>query len=172
MSNPQSTIRNRKSQILYRPATAGDQKVIRAIIREAEINPLGVKWNNFLLAVDEMTGEVVGTGQIKTHGDGSRELASIAVRPAYQRRGIASEIVRRLIAQDARESNAPLYLLCADDMPTFYERFGFRRIGRSEMPPYFRRLTRLASFVEAFVRAGLTPVVMALAAEDKRAYAR
>lgn len=171
MSNLQSASRRPESKILYRPAAAGDQKIIRAIIREAEINPLGLKWTNFLLAVDEMTGEVVGTGQIKTHGDGSRELASIAVRPAYRQRGIGSEIVRRLIAQDVCESNAPLYLLCADDMPSFYERFGFRRIERSEMPPYFRRLTRLASFVEAFVRIGVTPVVMALAAKGKRAYA-
>jgi N-acetylglutamate synthase-like GNAT family acetyltransferase len=171
MSHSQSAIRNQKSSITYRAAAAADQKTINAIIREAEINPLGLKWSNFLVAVNEASGDVIGTGQLKTHGDGSRELASIAVRPAYQQRGIASELVRRLIAQDARESAAPLYLLCASDMPAFYERFGFRRLERAEMPPYFRRLTRLTSFVQVFVRVGLTPVVMALAPERKREYA-
>ncbi len=160
--DPQAESHNPQSQIVYRPATAGDQKIINAIIREAEINPLGLKWSNFLVALDEASGEVVGTGQIRAHGDGSRELASIAVRPRYRNRGIASEIVRRLIARDARESTAPLYLLCAGNMSSFYERFGFRHAERAEMPPYFRRLTRLMNFAQVFVHTDLTPMVMVL----------
>ncbi|MBL8046163.1 MAG: hypothetical protein JNL09_06465, partial [Anaerolineales bacterium] len=54
--------------IFYRPATAADMPAIRAIIREAEINPLGLKWQNFLVA--EEADAVVATGQIKAHGDG------------------------------------------------------------------------------------------------------
>lgn len=166
MSDSQSRIQNQK--ITYRRASAADQRAIRALIREAQLNPLSLDWPRFLLAVDDTSGAVVGTGQIKAHGDGSREMASIAVRPAYQGRGIATEIVRRLIAQDARESDAPLYLLCAGDMPPFYERFGFHRLEPATLPPYFRRLTRLTTFAQVFVRAGLTPVVMALDVERKR----
>jgi ribosomal protein S18 acetylase RimI-like enzyme len=87
------------SPITYRPATASDQKTITAIIRAAGINRMGLHWQHFLLAVDAVTGEVVGTGQIKSHGDGSRELASIATRPAYRGQGIAREIIRRLVAE-------------------------------------------------------------------------
>ncbi|MCS6910743.1 MAG: GNAT family N-acetyltransferase [Anaerolineales bacterium] len=174
MSNPQSAICNRESQILYRPATASDQKTIRAIIREAGINPLRWQWSNFLLAANAITSEVVGTGQIKTHGDSSRELASIVVRPAHQRRRIASEMVRRMIAQDARESNAPLYLLCAGNMLAFYERFGSRRVERSETPPYFyfRPPDAPGGLCGGFpARRPDCPVVTVLSAEDKRAYA-
>ena len=40
---------------------------------------------------------VIGCGQIKPHGDGTRELASIAVVPEHQRQGIGTEIIARLI---------------------------------------------------------------------------
>ncbi|MBL8058801.1 MAG: GNAT family N-acetyltransferase [Anaerolineales bacterium] len=146
--------------ISFRPAAAADQAVITAIIREVGINPLSLKWPNFLLAVDAATGAVAGTGQIKTHGDGSRELASIATRPAYRGRGIAGAIIRRLIAQDAAESTAPLYLTCVSTMGPFYEPFGFRAISAAEMPRFFRRLQGFVSFMEHFVRRDVTLLVM------------
>lgn len=132
------------ADIQLRPATAADQAAIRAIIREAGINPLSLKWPNFLLAVDAADGQVVATGQVKTHGDGSRELASIATRPAYRGRGIAAEIVRRLIERHTAGSSEPLYLTCVPDMTAFYVPFGFSVVSADRMPPYFRRLERLA----------------------------
>ena len=50
--------------------------------RAARINPMDLKWANFVVAVDDESGAIVGTGQIKQHGDGSYELASIATVPA------------------------------------------------------------------------------------------
>lgn len=150
------------SPIEYRRATAADQPAINRLIREAGINPMGLKWPRFVLAVEAGTGRLVATGQIKTHGDGSRELASIATDPAYQRRGIASVIIRELIAQDARESDQPLYLTCVNHNGPFYERFGFRRIGPAEMPRYFRRLQGLARVMEWMSRGQRALWVMQL----------
>jgi N-acetylglutamate synthase-like GNAT family acetyltransferase len=126
--------------ISIRPASADDQDSIIQLIRQADINPMGLKWPNFLLAVDDATGEVVGTGQIKRHGDGSYELASIATVPAYQRRGIAHQIIEQLLLKHP----GVLYLTCMDNMEGLYRQFGFRTIDASEMTPYFRRLTKLA----------------------------
>jgi N-acetylglutamate synthase-like GNAT family acetyltransferase len=126
--------------IALRAATAADQPTIRRLIRQAGINPMGLNWNNFVLAVDEATGEVVGTGQIKPHGDGTRELASIATVPAYQRQGIARRIIERLLAENLGE----LYLTCMDNLGPFYEQFGFRVLQPSEYTPYFRRISKLA----------------------------
>jgi N-acetylglutamate synthase-like GNAT family acetyltransferase len=131
--------------ISLRQATSADQAAIKRIIREAEINPMGLKWPNFVLAVDDSTGEVVGTGQIKPHGDGTRELASIATVPAYQRQGIAHRIIERLISQ----STGTLYLTCMSNMGPFYEQFGFREQRNNELTPYFRRISTLA---RAFMR--------------------
>jgi N-acetylglutamate synthase-like GNAT family acetyltransferase len=142
--------------ITVRSATAADQKVITSIIRAAQINPMDLKWKNFVLAVDEESGAIVGMGQIKRHGDGSHELASIATIPEYQRRGIAHQIIGHLLAQH----QSVLYLTCLDTIGSFYEQFGFRRIGEAEMTPYFRRLTRVAATFRFLTDAGRRLQVM------------
>ena len=142
--------------VSLRPATSADQKRITALIHEAGINPMDLKWPNFVLAVDEATGEIVGVGQIKTHRDSSRELASIAVTPAYQRRGIARQIIEYLLAQNS----GTLYLTCRSGLGTFYEPFGFRAVGVEEMSPYFRRIQRLSAVLLRLARSDETMLVM------------
>jgi N-acetylglutamate synthase-like GNAT family acetyltransferase len=126
--------------ISIRPATAADQPAIIALIRAAQINPMDLKWPNFVLAIDDATGAIVGTGQVKQHRDASRELASIATLPAYQHRGIAHQVIEHLLAQHP----GVLYLTCMDYLESLYQPFGFRTIGPSEMTPYFKRITKLA----------------------------
>ncbi len=123
-----------------RKATARDASSIRALIYRVEINPFGLDWRRFLVAVDE-EDRVIGSGQIKPHGDGTRELASIAVQPEWQGQGIGREIIERLLA----ENPLPLYLTCRPRMVSYYERFGFRMLPPEEMPLYFRRIYRAAS---------------------------
>jgi len=144
--------------ITLRPATAADQPRIVAIIRAAQINPMDLKWKNFVVAVDDQTGEVVATGQIKTHRDGSRELASIAVVPEYQHRGIAHQIIQHLLALHG--DSGALFLTCRSDMEKFYESFGFRAVKENEMMPYFRRLKKVAGAFELLSRGGVTLSVM------------
>ncbi len=86
---------------------------------------------------------MVGIGQIKPHRDGSRELASIAVIPERRGQGIASAIIRALLEKERGE----VYLLCRNELEAFYARFGFRKIRRDEMTPYFRRITRMLDFL-------------------------
>mgnify|MGYP001601716953 CR=1 FL=1 len=129
--------------ISLRPALEADDKRIVEIIRTAQINPMDLKWRNFVVAVDEATGQLVGTGQIKTHRDKSRELASVAVVPEYQHRGIAHQILQRLLALPG--NSGPLFLTCLRSMSTLYAEFGFRVIGEKEMTPYFRRLIKVAA---------------------------
>ncbi len=121
-----------------RPANHQDEAIIRRMIRQAKINPMGLDWRRFVLAVTE-TDEIVGCGQLKPHPDGSIELASIAVIPAHQRRGVARMIIEHLIARQP----PPLYLMCRSVLRPFYEQFGFRVLQEAEMPPYFKRLVRL-----------------------------
>lgn len=126
--------------ITIRPATAADQPTIQRIVRAARINPTAIDWRRFLVA--ESDGVIVGIGQVKPHRDGSRELASIATTPSHQRHGIASQVIRALLA---REQGA-LYLVCQQSLENFYARFGFRRVARDEMTPYFRLMHRTMRF--------------------------
>ena len=137
--------------IHLRPATEQDQKTIERMIHDAGINPMSLDWQRFVIADD--AGKAVGIGQVKQHGDGSRELASIAVIPERRGQGIASEIIHHLLAQES----GVVYLTCRSQLETFYNRFGFRKIGRNEMTTYFRRLYRIGNI---FARLAKTEMLV------------
>jgi N-acetylglutamate synthase-like GNAT family acetyltransferase len=129
-----------------RPAQAPDFPTIQAIIHNAHINPMGLKGERFLVAVDQ-ENQVIGCGQIKPHSDGSHELASIAVKPAWRGQGVASAIIERLIASHQGD----LYLTCRASLGSLYEKFGFSRITDTHaMPAYFHRVTRLFKVFKFF----------------------
>ncbi len=131
--------------ITIRPARKADEQIIKQIVRDARINPTQLDWRRFLVADDE--GRIVGTGQVKAHRDRSRELASIAVIAAYQHRGVASQIIRALLARE----DSDVFLVCRAQLETFYQQFDFRRANRDEMPPYFRRFERFMRFWNGIV---------------------
>lgn len=131
-------------RIELRQAGQKDFAAIRDLIRAVHINPLGLDWRRFIIAVDS-SERLIACGQTKPHQDGSLELASIAVIPELRRRGIATKIIEELI-----ESNpGPLYLTCRASLEEFYMRFGFSRLEGVEMPPYFRRAARMARIARA-----------------------
>ncbi|MBI5651006.1 MAG: GNAT family N-acetyltransferase, partial [Chloroflexi bacterium] len=89
------------------------------------------------------------------HGDGSRELASIATIPARRGQGIARALIEALLARET----GTLYLTCRDQLESFYTRFGFCKITRDAMPPYFRRLIRIVNLIAPVLR-GARIIVM------------
>lgn len=125
-----------------RPATEDDVKIIKHLVRIGQINPTGLHWKRFILA-ETPEGEVIGCGQVKSHRDGSNELASIVVHPDWRGRGAAREIIEHL----HREYPGELYLMCRADMGPMYEKFGYRALSPEEMPPYFRRIVRMLGFL-------------------------
>lgn len=136
--------------ITIRSAREEDLPRIRQLINKVRINPLGLDWSRFILAVTN-EDELVGCGQIKPHKDGSQELASIAVDDAWRNQGIARCIIEQLIASHPGD----LYLTCRSRLGEFYEKFGFKSISEDEMPSYFHRINRLARI---FGRTGLIPL--------------
>jgi N-acetylglutamate synthase-like GNAT family acetyltransferase len=132
--------------LAIRDATEADQPTISRLVREANINRMSLKWPNFVLAEEE--GAIVGVGQVKTHGDGSKELASIAVVPARQSKGIGSAIIKTLLARE----RGVLYLTCRSQLEHYYERFGFRTLRAAEYPPYFRRMIPIVNTVARVFR--------------------
>jgi N-acetylglutamate synthase-like GNAT family acetyltransferase len=132
-----------------RPATAEDDAAIRWLVRTGQVNPMGLDWRRFVVAVNA-EGQVVGCGQVKLHGDGSRELASLAVHPDWRLRGVARAIIEHFIAAFPGE----LYLMCRAEICPIYEKFGFRNLQDQEMPRYFRRILRLARLLNPLFDPG------------------
>ncbi len=147
------------AEFTLRPATEADFPVIRQLIRESRLNPSGLNWRRFLIA-ETPEGQFAGCGQIKPHPEGTLELASIAVREPYREHGLASRLIKQLLAN---EPTRPIYLTCDSTLSPFYEKFGFRILELAEMPAYYRRLSRLVNlFLFIFKRKLL---VMSLNAE-------
>lgn len=142
-----SAARELPGGVVMRPATAGDQPAIRRMIRQAGINPLGLGWRRFVVV--EARESIIACGQVKVHGDGSRELASLAVVDAWQGRGLARAVIEYL----QRQAGPPLWLTCREGLVPLYRRFGFREVTEArELSPYFRRLMRLVRVILRVVR--------------------
>lgn len=150
--------------LTYRPAQASDEAAIKALIRAVNINPMGLKWPRFLVAVDAH-GELIGCGQIKPHRDGSRELASIAVQKGWRRQGIAAAIIQRLLADEP----PPVWLTCMDRLVPFYEQFGFVEVkdgnGRS-LPRTFRFIRTIFKPIQKLSRIPGTLTIMIWPSEE------
>ncbi|MGH2581297.1 MAG: GNAT family N-acetyltransferase [Anaerolineales bacterium] len=129
---------NQEIQFEIRKATQEDSGNIRKMILSTGINPTGLNWERFLVAVSK-DGTFIGCGQVKPHVDGTMELASIAVRRDWRGRGVARALIEALIASHSGE----LYLMCTSNLGPLYEKFGFREIPEGEMPTYFRRVSKL-----------------------------
>ncbi|HRQ42692.1 MAG TPA: GNAT family N-acetyltransferase [Chloroflexota bacterium] len=131
-----------------RPATQDDQAAIKALIREVGINPMALDWRRFVVAEDA-EGQFIGCGQVKPHRDGSRELASIAVKKVWRRQGVARAIIEQLQGAYGR----PLWLTCVNRLVPFYEPFGFVEVtDLNQMSSYYRRAKRMMSLFLLFSR--------------------
>jgi predicted N-acetyltransferase YhbS len=101
---------------------------------------------------------MIGCGQLKPHGGEILELASIAVFPEHQRKGIASAVIEYLLKGSPR----PLYLMCESGFGPLYEKFGFRAIPYEEMPRYFQRISKLAGLVTTLAQREERLLIMKL----------
>jgi len=123
-----------------RPARKEDAAAIRKLIRQVGINPTGLDWRRFTLAVDDHD-RMAGCAQVKPHRDGTRELASLAVQPDWRGQGVARMLIEHLLVRHS----PPLYLTCRARLQPLYEKFGFQILPQDELTPYFRRIARLAA---------------------------
>jgi len=140
-----------------RPARESEFTQIRDLIHLVGINPMGLDWKRFVVAVNDRD-EMIGCGQLKPHGEEILELASLAIYPEHRGRGVARAIVEHLLADSLR----PLYLMCESSLEPFYEKFGFRSVSYEAMPRYFQRISKLAGLVTTLAHRDERLLVMKL----------
>lgn len=140
-----------------RPAQESEAGQIKDLIHSVGINPMGLDWKRFVVAVNERD-EMIGIGQLKPHGEDILELASIAVYPEYRGQGVGRAIIEHLVKVGTR----PLYLTCISSLEPLYEKFGFRTIAPMEMPRYFQRISKLANVFFTFANQEESLLVMKL----------
>ena len=123
---------------VIRAATEADATAIHDLVHDAQLNPRDLDWRRFLVA-DEV-GTVVACAQVRVHGAGTRELASVVVRPDRRARGIGRTLVEAAIA---REPVRPLHLFCESRTVAFWERFAFRTVEDEAIPRDMRATFRM-----------------------------
>jgi N-acetylglutamate synthase-like GNAT family acetyltransferase len=140
-----------------RPARETEAATIQDLIHLVGINPLGLDWKRFVVAVNDQD-EMIGCGQLKPHDREILELASIAVYPEHRGRGVARLIIEHLL----RDSHRPLYLMCESSLGPFYEKFDFQAISYEEMPRYFQRMSKLVGLATSLARREERLLIMKL----------
>lgn len=127
-----------------RPAIQADAEAIRGLVRAAQLNPRDLDWRRFLVADD--AGTVVACAQVRAHGGGTRELASVVVAPGRRGEGLGRAISEATIA---REPARPLYLYAESRNEPYWARFAFVTIDGDDIPRDMRGSLRVA---RVFVR--------------------
>jgi N-acetylglutamate synthase-like GNAT family acetyltransferase len=145
------------SNYTLRPAQEPDSKPIKDLIHLVGINPIGLDWKRFVVAVNAQD-EIVACGQLKPHRENILELASLAVQPEFQGQGLGRLIIEDLLKKSPR----PLYLICMSKNGGLYEKFGFRALEYKDMPRYFQRISKLAGFADIFMHSDEALLVMKL----------
>lgn len=90
---------------------------------------------DYVVAIDEDSGEKAGFGRIRIHPteeDEVCELTSIGVLDGWRRRGVGAHIVERLIEYAGDQNFETVYVLA--NTPDYLEQFGFERIDDTELP--------------------------------------
>jgi len=107
-----------------RPARDRDRREVVSLLRSERLEPSFVQ-REFLVA--EHRGRIVGCARLKFLGD-AYELASVAVSPAYRRRGVGTLLVRQCL--DLADGE----VFCLAERPGLFERLGFIAAEHRALP--------------------------------------
>ncbi|TMT86649.1 GNAT family N-acetyltransferase [Haloterrigena sp. H1] len=91
---------------------------------------------DYVVAVDEASGEKAGFGRIRVHkpddSDNVCELTSIGVLENWRGQGVGAHVVERLVEYAGDEGFDTVYALTGEG--AYLAQFGFQRVGESDLP--------------------------------------
>jgi ribosomal protein S18 acetylase RimI-like enzyme len=97
----------------------------RQPLTPAQLHQILENSSYIVLALDKASNRVIGFINALSDEVNFAFIPMLEVLPPYQKRGIGSELVRRMLAQ--LEHITCIDLMCDSDMQPFYERFGMLR---------------------------------------------
>jgi len=126
---------------MIRKANIKDIKAIHALLhqygREGQLlpRPLSVLYDHvrdFSVYVDNKDGGVLGCCALQFCWDDLAEIRSLAVHPENVGKGIGSKLVEHALSDAKSFGIQKVFALTY--RPSFFKRFGFQQIDRSELP--------------------------------------
>jgi amino-acid N-acetyltransferase len=117
--------------LTIRPAEPTDYPRITRLLTEAALPLDGLNGHdNFLLLCRD--GKMIGCAALERYGRCAL-LRSVALEPAARGQGLGRRLAQNALDQARRDGVAEVILLTTTAAP-FFERLGFRPIGREEVP--------------------------------------
>lgn len=114
--------------IEIRKAVALDQPEIVALVHSERLNPTGLDWRNFCVAV--LDGHLVGAVQIRPHAGKAREVGSFVV--ARGLRGCA--LGGRLLDYVLRGEAGDVHAITVEGLMPYFSAWGFTRQALCQAP--------------------------------------
>ena len=118
---------------IYAKAFSGEPwndpwKVEDAVIHVEELLESRQAYGLECLIDNKVVGFILGTSMLFHYGR-TFEINDLAVDPAYQRRGIAKQLLERCLADIKDQGMVGVHLITAGEgiLPAFYERYGFKK---------------------------------------------
>jgi N-acetylglutamate synthase-like GNAT family acetyltransferase len=112
-------------------------------IEAMELDETAFRSRDYVIAIDEQTGDRAGFGRIRVHkadDDEVCELTGIGVLEHWRGQGVGAHVVERLVTT-ARDKGFPVvYALTSE--PDYLEQFGFGRIQPAQLPPVLQERLR------------------------------
>jgi len=91
---------------------------------------------DYVVAVDEESGEKAGFGRIRVHkpddSDDVCELTSIGILENWRGQGVGAHVIERLVEYAGDEGFETVYALTGAE--SYLAQFGFQRIAESDLP--------------------------------------
>jgi amino-acid N-acetyltransferase len=127
-----------------RPAGEGDRPSVTSLLAQAKLAALDNAaqfGSQYVVALDP-EGRIAGVAGLEIYGSDAL-LRSVAVAPSVRSNGLGRRLTEDRLAWAAAHRIRQAFLLTTDAR-TYWERFGFVEVGRSDAPPGIRSSTQWA----------------------------
>lgn len=109
-------------------------------IEAMELDETAFRSRDYVIAMDEQTGDRAGFGRIRIHRTDDAEvceLTSIGVLDSWRSQGVGAHVVERLVRTAQDKDFDVAYALTSES--DYLEQFGFERIPPTQLPSVLRR---------------------------------
>ncbi len=105
-------------------------------LEELALDDPAFRSRDYVLAVDETTGDRAGFGRIQVHRDEAAavcELRNVGVLPEWQSQGVGAHVIERLVKLAGDGGFTEVYTITTQ--PRYCAQFGFTAVDSSGRPP-------------------------------------
>jgi len=154
-----------KQTLLIRPAAIEDLEAAKRLLTECDLPVDGLDQQfGEAFSVAEYDGQVVGVGGIEICGSHGL-LRSVAVTSTRQGESVGEALVRDRLAWAESKGLSRVFLLTTS-AAGYFERFGFRSLGRDAVPSEIKKSSEFSSICPG------SAIVMVRSVSDSKANVR